>query len=440
MLASLKRFDVRVSVGYFVAAMVWILLSDNTLGLLFSSNPPLLLVLSSLKGGMFVTLTTVALFIVLRTKARKRDRVEQALQHSEKRFRTVFHGGPVATSISQVKMGYIVDVKDAFLEMFGYTREELIGHTSVELGLSTNLERSPAAVNAVAEAGGIRDFELQGRAKSGEIIYLLASIRVIDLENEPHFVSMFYDVTDQRKLQEQVRYQALLLENVSDAVVSTDVDFNIRSWNPAAEAIFGWKAEEVIGKSVKELFQPEYLNSTRENVLNQVQTLGVWRGETTYRRKDGSRVHLSASMSYICDKDDHGIGIVSVNRDITEVVKVEKEKQEAAQLRLEIQKQTELVRLKENFISIVSHEFRTPLTVIMSSSELLRTHYGRMPAERQLKHFQIILEQTKYMAVLIDDVLTINKARAGKLDFNPAPLDLVAFSRYVAIPRRSGQR
>jgi PAS domain S-box-containing protein len=230
---------------------------------------------------------------------------------------------------------------------------------------------------------------------------------------------------------ERLRYQALLLQNVSDAVISTDVDFNIRSWNPAAELIFGWKADEAIGKSAIELLQTEYPHSTRESVLSQLQRVRVWNGETTSRRKDGTRVHLLASASSIRDKEGQHIGIVSVSRDITEVIKAQQEKKEAAQLRLELEQQTELLRLKEDFISVVSHEFRTPLTVIMSSSELLSTHYSQMPAERQLKHFQVILEQTKYMSALINDVLIINKARAGKLDFNPVPLDLISFCQDI---------
>jgi PAS domain S-box-containing protein len=441
MRSLLKRFDVRVSIGYAIVATLWILLSDTAMNLLFSGNPPLLAIVSVLKGWFFAAVTTLALFTLLRVELWKRDQIEgflqkeikvgtqtlEALQHFENRFAATFHGSPVATSISRREDAYLVDVNDAFVEMFGYQREELIGRTSFEVGLWVRPEDRRKAIKATAESGSVHNLEIQGRTKSGTTIDLLASSQAIDYGDELHIVNIFYDVTQQKKLEEQIHYQALLLENVSDAVISTDVDFNIRSWNPAAELIFGWKAEEVIGKSARELFQAEYPQSTREYVLSQLQTTGVWRGETTHRCKNGRRVHLLASVSYVYDKEGRHIGIVSVNRDITEMIKVQREKQEAAELRLEIEKQTELVRLKEDFISIVSHEFRTPLTVIMSSSELLLTRYGHMPAERQQKHFQIILEQSKYMSGLINDVLTINKARAGKLDFNPVPLDLVTF-------------
>ncbi|MBZ0299838.1 MAG: HAMP domain-containing histidine kinase, partial [Anaerolineae bacterium] len=83
--------------------------------------------------------------------------------------------------------------------------------------------------------------------------------------------------------------------------------------------------------------------------------------------------------------------------------------------------------LKERFISVVSHEFRTPLSVIMSSAELLDRYHHKMPPERQIEHVREVLSQSEYMVGLLEDVLTVNKARAGRLEFNPAPLDVTAF-------------
>jgi PAS domain S-box-containing protein len=249
----------------------------------------------------------------------------------------------------------------------------------------------------------------------------------MDLGHKPHLVSMFYDVTEQRKLEEQVQYQALLLANVSDAVVSTDTDFIIQSWNPAAEAIYGWNATEVLGQPVGSILVGDYTDETGAEALTQLQTIGIWRGQTTHQRKDGTHIHLLTSTSYVYDKAGRHIGVVSVNRDITDLLTAQQERQEAAELRIQIQKQSELVRLKESFISVVSHEFRTPLTVIMASAELMLNYFERMPPERRINHLNVILDQARFMAGLLEDVLTINKARAGRLEFNPVPIDLAAF-------------
>lgn len=435
------RFDFRLSATYFIVAVLWILLSDNVVNLIFGGNPSLLATVNVLKGWAFVAATTLALFTLLRGELRKRDAMEVALQNdilertrtlealeaSEHRFSAIFHGSPVATGISRRSDAHIVDVNDAFAAMFGYERAELIGRTSMEVGLWVQPEKRADAIGAIAEKGYIRNLELLGRGKNGNLINLLGSSRAIELEKVAHLVNMFYDVTEQRKLQEQSHYQALLLANVSDAVISTDTDFNIRSWNPAAEAIYGWSAEEVIGKPIQALLQGEFINTTGEEALIQLQNTGTWRGETTHRRKDGSRVYLMASTSNVTNDEGKLIGIVSVNRDITDLMKAQQEQQAAEQMRLELEKQTELVKMKEDFISIVSHEFRTPLSVIVSSSDLIQNYLDRMPRERQMKHLEVIQDQAKFMTALLDDVLTINKARAGKLDFNPVMVDLTTF-------------
>jgi PAS domain S-box-containing protein len=264
-----SRFDFRLSTTYFIVAVLWILLSDNVVNLIFGGNPSLLATMNILKGWAFVAATTVALFTVLRAELRKRDAMEVALQNdihertrtlealeaSEHRFAAIFHGSPVATGISRRSDAHIVDVNDAFVAMFGYERAELIGRTSMEVGLWVQPEKRADAIGVITEKGYLRNLELLARSKTGNLINLLGSSRAIELEKVAHLVSMFYDVTEQRKLQEQSHYQALLLTNVSDAVISTDTDFNIRSWNPAAEAIYGWSAEEVIGSQSKRCFK-----------------------------------------------------------------------------------------------------------------------------------------------------------------------------------------
>jgi len=126
------------------------------------------------------------------------------------------------------------------------------------------------------------------------------------------------EIGERRRAEEKLRYQATLLENVSDAVISVDMDFKIRSWNDTAENIYGWKAEEVIGKLFSEVTALEYLDEKREEVLGEVHRKGVWRGEVMQSRKDGKRIFVQTTLSSIKDKEGVPIGFVGVNRDITE--------------------------------------------------------------------------------------------------------------------------
>ncbi|MGB7441023.1 MAG: HAMP domain-containing sensor histidine kinase [Coleofasciculaceae cyanobacterium] len=104
------------------------------------------------------------------------------------------------------------------------------------------------------------------------------------------------------------------------------------------------------------------------------------------------------------------------------------ERQQAeVELRHALAKEQELNELRSRFISITSHEFRTPLTTILSSTELLRHYSDRWNEKKKLLHFERISSTIVHMTQMLDDILLIGKAEAGKLEFKPAPLDVVNF-------------
>ncbi|HET9906552.1 MAG TPA: PAS domain S-box protein [Anaerolineales bacterium] len=132
-------------------------------------------------------------------------------------------------------------------------------------------------------------------------------------------------LTERRQSEEQIAYQAYLLENVNDAVIGSDENTLIRFWNQGAERIFGWKAEEVLGRSAREVLRSEMINTDRETVLKKLAEQGRWRGEAALYRKDGTKVIMEVSS--ITLRDTHGLltGYVSVNRDITDRKHIEAE-------------------------------------------------------------------------------------------------------------------
>ncbi|MBZ0319299.1 MAG: PAS domain S-box protein [Anaerolineae bacterium] len=441
MYTSIKRFDIRVSMVYATIATLWIILSDSFLALFLNGNVTKLAGFSILKGLGFVAVTATALYGVLHTELLKRDRIDRALQEdilernktldalrqSESRFSTIFHRSPVPIVITHLEDAAIVDANDALAKMLGYERHDLIAKTTPEVGLWVNPEKRAEAVASIAKTGSLHNHEIHGRTRSDKPLILLVSAELIAFGDVPHVVSILYDVTDQRQLEVQTRYHAMLLAHVSDAVISTDLDFKIRSWNPAAELIYGWRADEVIGKPVEEIVRGNYSDTPHAALIQQLYRAGSWRGEATHHRRDGSPVHLLASTSYITDSAGNRTGLVTVNRDITERMKAQEELREAERQRTQIEKERELLQLKERFVSVVSHEFRTPLAVIYTAAEMMHRYYERMTPDRLFKQIHEILGQADYMVGLLDDVLTVNKARAGRLEFNPAPFYLLAF-------------
>ncbi|TGM28951.1 PAS domain-containing hybrid sensor histidine kinase/response regulator [Leptospira levettii] len=120
-------------------------------------------------------------------------------------------------------------------------------------------------------------------------------------------------------------YSSLILQYFYDAVIVTDLDFRITSWNLAAERIYGHKVEEVLGKSTVDILQTVVLEGDRETSIAQLKSTGIWQGEVFQSAKDGSKLKIRSAVSFLKDKDGNTIGVIAINRDITEQNKIQEE-------------------------------------------------------------------------------------------------------------------
>lgn len=122
-------------------------------------------------------------------------------------------------------------------------------------------------------------------------------------------------------------------------------------------------------------------------------------------------------------------GYLSVLHDVTERKQIEAERRQAEAMRIELEQQRKFVQLRENFMTMMSHEFRTPLTIIASSKDLLERHYDRMAPERRRTHYDRIGDQVMHMVEMLDDILTLSNVNAGGVEFSPHVLNINTFTR-----------
>jgi PAS domain S-box-containing protein len=208
-----------------------------------------------------------------------------------------------------------------------------------------------------------------------------------------------------------------ILNNSSDAVVLAYKDGTIRQTNLTFNQLFNAQPDDFFGKSLVNLFEPDQ-QETIMLALNEVaQTRHAQRIEVVARRGED---HFIADVAFAPIPDAHSgqVNLVCSLRDITSRKQIELE------LRKALEKERELNELKSSFISMTSHEFRTPLTTILSSAGLLEIGNERMTLEQRLKHIQKIQVAAKNMARLLDDFLYLGQAEAGKLKFQPQLLNL----------------
>ncbi len=146
-----------------------------------------------------------------------------------------------------------------------------------------------------------------------------------DDQDEVSFVCTIRDITERKNQERQLRFNASVQESMSDAVIVTDTELRIRGWNKAAERIYGWKSEEVIGRLGQEVLQTQFIsNVMRADVLRDLNEQGYWSGEVTHQHKDGSTIHILSSTVLLKDEFGSPSGIGAVNHNITERIKAER--------------------------------------------------------------------------------------------------------------------
>ncbi|MBE0691380.1 MAG: PAS domain-containing sensor histidine kinase, partial [Anaerolineae bacterium] len=276
--------------------------------------------------------------------------------------------------------------------------------------------------------------ETSHQRKDGSKVYLLASTSFIT-DNAGHrlgVVSVNKDITERRQMEVALRESEHRFRNMADtapAMLWTSDAAGMTTFLSRAWCEFTGQTEATgLGRSWVDALHPEDRETIQNAFFEASKTRSFIQVEYRLRQQtDGEyRWVISTGNPRYSDNGEFQGHLGSVI-DVTERKKAEEDLRKAELLRMELDKEKELLQLKERFISVVSHEFRSPLAVIISSAELVHLYHDRMATDRQLKHVHEIMSQAEFMVGLLDDVLTVNKAQAGRLEFNPAPLNLVAY-------------
>jgi PAS domain S-box-containing protein len=314
--------------------------------------------------------------------------------------------------------GNILEVNDAFCRITGYSKDEVIGKNPriLKSGLhDANFYKE--MWNSILTKGYWKG-EIINKKKNGEFYFALLSISSIkdEVHGLTYYLGIQSDITERKKAEEQIRYQANLLENVNDAIIAADLNYRITSWNKAAEKMYGYKAEEVIGKEISEVVKVEFPGLTREQVRQILQEKGFWKGEAIHYNRFGEKIYVSSSLSIIRDINGNPIGTVGINRDITEQKKAEEKlKLYAEQLEIANAQLQELNKLKSEFLANTSHELRTPLNSIIGFLNLIKE--GLYESKEEMMQFvDNALMSARHLLNIINDILDLAKIEAGKLE------------------------
>jgi PAS domain S-box-containing protein len=218
---------------------------------------------------------------------------------------------------------------------------------------------------------------------------------------------------------------AAIVDSADDAIVSKDLNATIMSWNAAAERIFGYTAEEAIGRPIIMLLPPERRHEEDTILATLRRGERIAHFETVRVRKDGRRISVSISVSPIRDSTGTIVGAAKIARDVTHQKEIEAERERLLASESAARAEAEAAsRAKDEFLSVVSHELRTPLAAMLGWISVLRQ--GRLSPERMARALETIERSGRAQAALIDDLLDVSRIISGRLRLTMRPTHLAA--------------
>jgi PAS domain S-box-containing protein len=242
----------------------------------------------------------------------------------------------------------------------------------------------------------------------------IRSLRVVytpdrDIDGEiVGWIASILDVTDHRGARDAHALVTSIVDSSVDAIVTKDLDGNITSWNAAAHQLFGYSADEMIGKPIRTLIPPERQSEEDDILARLRQGERIDHFETVRIAKDGRRLDISVTISPLRNASGAIIGASKIARDISALKAAAAELQKAN-------------RLKDEFLASLSHELRTPLNAILGYSRMLRT--GMLPPDRQEKAIETIERNATSLTQIVEDVLDVSRIVSGKIRLNVQPVD-----------------
>ena len=294
-----------------------------------------------------------------------------------------------------------------------------------ELAKDANFPRAPVAVQEGLHAafafpivagekfvGVMEFFSSEIRQPDGALLALFGSVG-----------SQIGQFMERRRAEDALRSFAAIVESTDDAIIGMDLNGVITSWNNAANELYGYSTEEIIGKNVSVLIPPENFQEEQQFLTKILSGESLVHYETVRMAKNGTRIDVSLTVSPIQDASGVVVGASKIARDITERRRVEAEREELLRREHDARAEAEVAnRLKDEFLANLSHELRTPLNAIVGWAGMLRNN--KLEPDETARAIEIIDRNAKAQTQLIESVLDVSRIVSGKLQFDVRPVEV----------------
>ena len=362
----------------------------------------------------------------LEREIQARQLVQDALEASEQRFYAIIESAPTAMVMTDQR-GEIVLVNAETERLFGYNREEILGQQIEVLVPERFRQGHPASRTGFFASPETRRMGV-GRVlfalrKDGREVPVEIGLNPIETEDGLFVLSAIVDITERKRHEEILRQSEervrSIVDSALDAVVTIDESGNITGWNPQAEIVFGWTAQETLGKSMAKLVIPpnwrnahraglaRFLKTGQGRVLNQ-------RLELTAMRKQGEQFPIEITISPLRIGDRYEFS--AFVRDITARKRAELE---ITRINKELQRKNNEM---QQFVYTVSHDLKSPLVTCRGFVGLMKEDAAEGRWDDVLDSVARIERATQRMGDLIEDLLQLS--RIGVIRNEPEDVDV----------------
>jgi PAS domain S-box-containing protein len=340
-------------------------------------------------------------------------RAAHALAHSEAMLSRLFRNSPEAISVSRLPAGRYEMVNDAFTRLSGFTREETLGRTSVEMGFWPSADERERLLEATRRDGLVQDQPATARTKDGRTLSLLITAASFDLGADRFVVATLRDVTQVERDRMQLR---AILDSAALGIAYTR-NGQFQRVNPHFCEMFGWTPEALYGQSTRMIWASEQAYDARRiEVMAALHHGEMAQFEEQMMHRDGRAFWCRLRGRMVGLAGPHAGAMIWMIEDITE--------QRAAERALALAKdEAEAAnRAKSEFLANMSHEIRTPLNGVLGLARLALDPKTQRP--QQHDYLERIVESAESLAAIISDILDLSKIEAGKLTLEAVDFDL----------------